>query len=98
MHTRFTAHVNMKNVIRIVQVLFGLTFIAYGGLYLFYGFSLDAYPTVADGKVHPLNLHGHIVYLSHLQHQLMCSLETLGVIFGGAFGLLIAYSIYRQKQ
>lgn len=83
--------------IKIVQILGAVAFFAYTGLFFHYAYTLSTIPNQSAGKIYPLNMHGYVVYLNHLQHLRLEICGTLAVCFGTIFGLTAIYIIYRQE-
>jgi hypothetical protein len=98
MDTRFVASARLELIIKIIQILMLGALFLYFALYSFYGGTLGTAPNVATGEIYPLNLHGHIVYLSRLQHRGLEGFGALTLFFGAIFASICAYLFYRQKK
>lgn len=98
MDSRFVVPRWLDAIVKIVQVSGFAAFFVYLGLYFHYAYALRTVPNQMSGNIYPLNMHGHVVYLNHLQHLRLEIPGTLALVFATIFGLLWVYIFYRQKK
>jgi ammonia channel protein AmtB len=96
MNTRLLSPVRQEMMIKIILIIFFTLFFIYIGLYTFYGYTLATVPNKVTGEIFPLNLHGHIVYLNHSQHELLKAFGSLSFLFGAIFASTVAIMLYRH--
>lgn len=85
-------------IIRIIQILGFSAFFVYIGLYIHYGYTLDTVSNKTAGEIYPLNLHGHMVYLSRLQHLRLEVSGALALFFGAIFATVASIGLYQQRK
>jgi ammonia channel protein AmtB len=96
MNTRLLSPARQEMMLKIILAAFFISFFIYIALYIFYGYTLATVPNKATGEMFPLNLHGHIVYLSRSQHQLLKAFGSLSFLFGAIFASIGAIMLYRH--
>jgi hypothetical protein len=84
--------------LRIVLSAYFLFFVIYNGLFFFYASKLKTTPNPALGSIYPLNMHGHIVYLNHFQHQCMFAAGSCAFASGAIFGAILLVLYLRGRK
>jgi hypothetical protein len=98
MDTRFVASARLEVIIKIVQASMFALFLVYVELYIFYGYTQAVVPNRVADEIYPLNLHGHVVYLNHVQHQRLEAFGASALFFGAIFACILVYIYFIGKR